>query len=172
MDLKEKIRVIPDFPKSGVSFKDITTLLKDGQALQETIKTFACHYRRHQVDMIVGVESRGFILGAPLAYEMGLGFTLIRKPNKLPGRVLAVEYDLEYGTDSLEIHTDAFAPGTRVLVVDDLLATGGTIWAAAELIRKLGGEIVGLAFLIELTYLQGREKLSEYDILSLIKYEE
>ncbi|HHY14854.1 MAG TPA: adenine phosphoribosyltransferase [Firmicutes bacterium] len=172
MDLKEKIRVIPDFPKPGVSFKDITTLLKDGEALRATVAAFAEHYRNYNVDMIVGVESRGFILGAPLAYEMGLGFALIRKPNKLPGRVLSVEYDLEYGTDRLEIHTDAFEPGTRVLLVDDLLATGGTIWAATELIRKLGGEIVSLAFLIELIYLQGRARLSDYDILSLVKYEE
>lgn len=172
MDLKEKIRVVPDFPKPGISFKDITTLLKDGDALRETVQLMAEYFQDHNVEMIVGVESRGFILGAPLAYEMGLGFTLIRKPKKLPGQVLAVEYDLEYGTDSLEIHTDAFAPGTRVLVVDDLLATGGTIWAATELIRKLGGEIAGLAFLIELTYLGGRQKLGSYDIFSLVKYDE
>lgn len=172
MDLKERIRVIPDFPKQGVSFKDITTLLKDGDALKETVRLFAQHYRHKQVEMIVGVESRGFIFGAPLACEMGLGFVLIRKPKKLPGEVLAVEYDLEYGTDSLEIHTDAFRPGTRVLIVDDLLATGGTIWAATELIGKLGGRIVGLAFLIELAYLGGRKKLADYDILSLVKYDE
>ncbi|NMA61505.1 MAG: adenine phosphoribosyltransferase [Firmicutes bacterium] len=172
MDLKEKIRVVPDFPKPGISFKDITTLLKDGEALQETVKLMANYFKDHDVEMIVGVESRGFILGAPLAYEMGLGFTLIRKPKKLPGQVLAVEYDLEYGTDSLEIHTDAFAPGTRVLVVDDLLATGGTIWAATELIRKLGGEIAGLAFLIELAYLDGRQRLDDYDIFSVVRYDE
>lgn len=172
MDLKEKIRVIPDFPKPGVSFKDITTLLKNGDALRAAVQAFADYYRNYEVDMIAGVESRGFILGAPLAYEMGLGFTLIRKPNKLPGQVLSVEYDLEYGTDRLEIHTDSFASGTRVLLVDDLLATGGTIWAATELIRKLGGEIVGLAFLIELAYLGGRVKLREYDILSLVKYDD
>ncbi|NMB20289.1 MAG: adenine phosphoribosyltransferase, partial [Firmicutes bacterium] len=127
MDLKEKIREIQDFPKPGISFKDITTLLKDADALRETVKRMAKHFGDHGIEMIVGVESRGFILGAPLAYEMGLGFTLIRKPKKLPGEVLAVEYDLEYGTDSLEIHTDSFLPGTKVLVVDDLLATGGTI---------------------------------------------
>ncbi|HHY10200.1 MAG TPA: adenine phosphoribosyltransferase [Firmicutes bacterium] len=172
MDLKEKIRVIPDFPKPGVSFKDITTLLKDGDALKETVRLFAKHYQNRRIDIIVGVESRGFIFGAPLAYEMGLGFALIRKPNKLPGEVLAVEYDLEYGTDSLEIHTDAFQPGTQVLIVDDLLATGGTIWAATELIGKLGGEIAGLAFLIELTYLHGRERLADYDIYSLVRYDE
>ena len=172
MDLRERIRVVPDFPKPGVSFKDITTLLKDGAALKETVLRLAEHFRNQGIDMIIGVESRGFILGAPLAYEMGLGFTLIRKPGKLPGEVLAVEYDLEYGSDSLEIHTDSFQPGTRVLVVDDLLATGGTIWAATELIRKLGGEVAGLAFLIELCYLGGREKLGDYHIFSLVKYTE
>ena len=172
MDLKEKIRVIPDFPQPGISFKDITTLLRDGEALRETVKRLAEHFKGTEVDMIVGVESRGFILGAPLAYEMGLGFTLIRKPGKLPGQVLSVEYDLEDGTDSLEIHADAFPPGTRVLVVDDLLATGGTIAAAIELIKKLSGQVVGLAFLIELAYLNGRERLSEYDIVSLVQYHE
>ena len=172
MDLKEKIRVIPDFPQPGISFKDITTLLRFGEALRETVKRLAEHFKGTEVDMIVGVESRGFILGAPLAYEMGLGFTMIRKPGKLPGQVLSVEYDLEYGTDSLEIHADAFPPGTRVLVVDDLLATGGTIAAAIELIKKLSGQVVGLAFLIELAYLNGRERLSEYDIVSLVQYHE
>lgn len=170
MDLKEKIRVIPDFPKPGISFKDITTLLKDGEALQETVRRMADYFKDKQIEMVVGVESRGFILGAPLAYEMGLGFTLIRKSGKLPGEVLSVEYDLEYGTDRLEIHTDSFAPGTRVLIVDDLLATGGTIWAAAELIRKLGGEVVGLAFLVELTYLGGRQRLGDYDVFTLVEY--
>lgn len=172
MDLRQKIRVIPDFPKPGISFKDITTLLKDPEALRESIKIMAEYFRDKNIDMIVGVESRGFILGAPLAYEMGLGFTLIRKPGKLPGDVLKVEYDLEYGTDSLEIHADAFAPGTRVLLVDDLLATGGTILAAADLIHKLGGEIGGVAFLIELAYLEGRERLKDYDILTLVSYDE
>ncbi|NLL47110.1 MAG: adenine phosphoribosyltransferase [Firmicutes bacterium] len=172
MNLREKIREIPDFPKPGISFKDITTLLKDGDALRETVKRMAKHFADHKIDMIVGVESRGFILGAPLAYEMGLGFTLIRKPKKLPGEVLKVEYDLEYGTDSLEIHSDSFPPGTRVLVVDDLLATGGTIEAAIELIQKLGGEVAGLAFLIELAYLGGRKRLLDYDIYSLVQYDE
>lgn len=175
MDLQEKIRVIPDFPQPGISFKDITTLLKDGEALRETVRRMASHFADSGIEMIVGVESRGFILGAPLAYEMGLGFTLIRKQGKLPGEVLAVEYELEYGTDRLEIHADAFAPGTRVLVVDDLLATGGTIAAAIELIKKLGGQVVGLAFLIELSYLGGRERLKtlgDYDILALVDYKE
>ncbi|HHT90191.1 MAG: adenine phosphoribosyltransferase [Bacillota bacterium] len=172
MDLKEKIRVIPDFPKAGISFKDITTLLKDAEALKETVQSMAEHFRDCGIEMIVGVESRGFILGAPLAYEMDLGFVLIRKPKKLPGEVLSVEYDLEYGTDNLEIHADAFPPGTKVLVVDDLLATGGTVEAAIKLIQKLGGEVAGLAFLIELTYLGGRQRLADYDIFSLVRYEE
>lgn len=172
MDLRQKIRVIPDFPKPGISFKDITTLLRDGEALHYAIKRMAEHFRGKNIDMVVGVESRGFILGAPLAYEMGLGFTLIRKPGKLPGEVLKVEYDLEYGTDGLEIHKDAFSPGTRVLIVDNLLATGGTILAALELIEKLGGEVGGLAFLIELAYLEGRERLKDYDILTLVSYSE
>jgi adenine phosphoribosyltransferase len=164
--------VIPDFPKAGISFKDITTLLKDAEALKETVQSMAEHFRDCGIEMIVGVESRGFILGAPLAYEMDLGFVLIRKPKKLPGEVLSVEYDLEYGTDNLEIHADAFPPGTKVLVVDDLLATGGTVEAAIKLIQKLGGEVAGLAFLIELTYLGGRQRLADYDIFSLVRYEE
>ncbi|HBG01781.1 MAG TPA: adenine phosphoribosyltransferase [Firmicutes bacterium] len=172
MDLKGKIRVIEDFPKPGISFKDITTLLKDAEALKETVQRMAEHFRDCGVEMIVGVESRGFILGAPLAYEMGLGFVLIRKPKKLPGDVLSVQYNLEYGTDHLEIHADAFSPGTKVLVVDDLLATGGTIEAAIQLIQKLGGDVAGLAFLIELTYLKGRQRLMDYDIFSLVRYEE
>lgn len=172
MDLKEKIRVIPDFPQPGISFKDITTLLKDAEAFREAIKRLAAHFAGKQVDMIVGVESRGFLLGAPLAYEMGLGFTLIRKPGKLPGEVISVEYDLEYGKDGLEIHADAFPPGTRVLIVDDVMATGGTISAAIELTKKLGGQVVGLAFLIELNYLGGREKLADYDIAALVQYDD
>lgn len=172
MDLRQKIRVIPDFPKPGISFKDITTLLRDGEALQYAIKSMAEHFRDKGIEMVVGVESRGFILGAPLAYEMGLGFTLIRKPGKLPGEVIRVDYELEYGTDGLEIHKDAFSPGTRVLLVDDLLATGGTILAAVELIEKLGGEVAGLAFLIELAYLEGRERLKDYDIFTLVSYSE
>lgn len=172
MDLKDKIRVIPDFPQPGISFKDITTLLKDAEAFREAIKRLAAHFAGKQVDMIVGVESRGFLLGAPLAYEMGLGFTLIRKPGKLPGEVISVEYDLEYGKDGLEIHADAFPPGTRVLIVDDVMATGGTISAAIELTKKLDGQVVGLAFLIELNYLGGREKLADYDIAALVQYDD
>ena len=171
MDLKEKIRVIPDFPQPGISFKDITTLLKDGEALRETVQRIANHFKDAGVEMIVGVESRGFILGAPLAYEMGLGFTLIRKPKKLPGEVLAVEYDLNTARTAWRSMPMPF-PGTKVLVVDDLLATGGTVAAAMELIHKLGGEVVGLAFLIELAYLGGRERLGDYDVFALVKYDE
>lgn len=172
MNLKEKIRVIPDFPKPGISFKDITTLLKDAEAFRYVIKTMAEYFKDKKIDMVVGVESRGFLLGAPLAYEMGLGFTLIRKPGKLPGDVLKVDYALEYGTDSLEIHTDSFKPGSNVLLVDDLLATGGTIAAAANLIERLGGKIAGFAFLVELSALEGRKKLKDYDILTLVQYDD
>lgn len=172
MNLKDTIRVIPDFPKPGISFKDITSLLKNPEALRTAVDILAEHFADSGIEMIVGIESRGFILGAPLAYKMGLGFTLIRKPKKLPGEVLSVEYDLEYGSDSLEIHKDAFTPGTKVLVVDDLLATGGTILAATELIGKLGGDIVGLAFLIELGHLEGRKKLGDHAIFSLVEYDE
>ncbi|NLY10590.1 MAG: adenine phosphoribosyltransferase [Firmicutes bacterium] len=172
MNLKEKIRVIPDFPKPGISFKDITTLLKDAEAFRYVIKTMAEYFKDKKIDMVVGVESRGFLLGAPLAYEMGLGFTLIRKPGKLPGDVLKVDYALEYGTDSLEIHTDSFKPGSNVLLVDDLLATGGTIAAAANLIERLGGKIAGFAFLVELSALEGRKNLKDYDILTLVQYDD
>lgn len=171
MDLKEKIRVIEGFPKPGISFKDITTLLEDPEAFQYAIKQLAQFCRERAVDIVVGVESRGFILGAPLAYELGLGFVLIRKRGKLPGEVLSVEYELEYGTDALEIHKDAVKPGMRVVLVDDLLATGGTIGAAAKLVEQVGAEISGFAFLIELESLKGRQNLEGYDIFTLVKYD-
>ncbi|MGI6037585.1 MAG: adenine phosphoribosyltransferase [Limnochordia bacterium] len=170
MDLRTKIREIADFPCPGVSFKDITTLLHDGQALRYVIQEMAKPYSESKPDLIVGVESRGFLFGAPLAYELGVGFGLIRKPNKLPAAVERVEYELEYGTDVLEIHRDAITPGLRVLLVDDLLATGGTIAAAVQLVEKLGGEVMGLSFLVELTYLKGRDKLPGYNIISLVQY--
>ncbi|NMB15486.1 MAG: adenine phosphoribosyltransferase [Firmicutes bacterium] len=170
MDLKAKIREIPDFPQPGVSFKDITTLLKDGEALKYVIQMMAKPFRESGPDLICGVESRGFLLGAPLAYELGVGFVLIRKPGKLPGAKETVEYSLEYGQDALEIHQDAISPGQRILLVDDLLATGGTIAAAAKLVEKLGGRILGLSFLVELTYLNGRDKIKGQNILSLVKY--
>ncbi len=172
MNLKDTIRVVPDFPKQGISFKDITTLLRDAEALRHAVRLMADYARERKVDMVFGVESRGFILGAPLAYELGVGFALIRKPGKLPGEVLRVDYALEYGTDALEIHKDAVEPGARVLIVDDLLATGGTISAAAQLVNKLDAEIAGIAFLIELEFLKGRDRLQGYDILTLVQYQD
>jgi adenine phosphoribosyltransferase len=170
MDLKEKIRVIDGFPVDGISFKDITTLLKDAGALNECINQMAEKFKETQVDIIVGPESRGFILATPLAYVMNTGFVPVRKPGKLPAETIKYEYSLEYGMDSLEIHKDAIKPGQRVLIIDDLLATGGTMFAAAKLVEKLGGEVVGLGFLIELEDLNGREKLSDYKVESLVKY--
>lgn len=172
MDLKRMIRVIPDFPQPGISFKDITTVLKDPQGLRQTVQAMADHFRDRGVDLIVGVESRGFLIGAPLAYELGTGFVLVRKPGKLPAATLRVEYEKEYGTDALEIHKDAVEPGQRVLLVDDLLATGGTIAAAAQLVEQLGGEIIGFAFMIELGGLQGRAKLGDREIFTLVRYDE
>ncbi len=172
MDLKPLIREVPDFPKPGISFKDITTLLKDGAALRQVVDEFDHHFRAAQPDLIVGAESRGFILGAPLAYQLGIGFVLVRKPGKLPADKERITYDLEYGQDSLEIHRDAIQPGQRVVIVDDLLATGGTISATAELVKRLGGVILGFAFIIELDALKGREKLSGYDVLSLVHYDD
>lgn len=170
MDLQALVREVPDFPQQGISFKDITPVLRNKEALQYIVQTMADHYKNHRVDMIVGVESRGFLIGAPLAYEMNTGFVIVRKPGKLPAESIRVEYALEYGKDALEIHRDAVQPGERVLVVDDLLATGGTIGASAELVRKLGGDIVGFAFLIELGFLGGRSRLGNHEILSLIRY--
>lgn len=172
MDVKSLIRVIPDFPQPGVSFKDITTLLKDGPALRETVKKMVAAFRDEQIDAVVGIESRGFIFGSPIAYELGVGFIVVRKPGKLPADRHRVDYSLEYGTDSLEMHKDAIQPGQRVLIVDDLLATGGTIAAAAELVRRAGGTIVGYSFLIELAFLNGRQKLLGENIQSLVIYDE
>ncbi|MFS8533739.1 MAG: adenine phosphoribosyltransferase [Limnochordales bacterium] len=175
MDLRSLIREVPDFPKPGVNFKDITPLLTNGEALRYAVQRMADHYRDRKPELVVGVESRGFTVGAPLAYELGVGFVLIRKSNKLPAEKIRVEYELEYGKDALEIHVDAIRPGQRVLIVDDLLATGGTMEAAARLVEQLKGQIVGFAFLIELAFLKGRErlrKLGNYEILSLVTYEE
>ncbi|NLN27174.1 MAG: adenine phosphoribosyltransferase [Firmicutes bacterium] len=172
MDLKSKIRVIPDFPEPGISFKDITTLLQDGPALREAVRMMADAFRDDRVDVVVGVESRGFIFGSPIAYELGVGFVIVRKPGKLPSDTYRVEYALEYGTDALEMHKDAIKPGQRVLIVDDLLATGGTIAAAADLVRRAGGEIVGYSFLIELAYLNGRERLKGERIHALVRYDD
>lgn len=172
MDVKSLIRVIPDFPQPGVSFKDITTLLKDGPALRETVKSMADVFRNEKIDVVVGIESRGFIFGSPIAYELGVGFVVVRKPGKLPADNYRVDYTLEYGTDSLEMHKDAIQPGQRVLIVDDLLATGGTIAAAAELVSRAGGAIVGYSFLIELAFLNGRSKLPGQNIHSMVIYDD
>jgi|SRR5690554_263727 len=171
MNLKEKIRVVPDFPKPGINFIDITTLFKEGKALQEALNQMAEMVKDLEIDVLVGPEARGFLVGAPLAYKLGAGFVPVRKSGKLPGEVLEANYELEYGNDTLQIHKDAIQPGTRVLVVDDLLATGGTVGSTGDLVRQLGGELVGYAFLIELTFLKGRDKLAGYPVHSLIKYD-
>jgi len=170
VDLGARIRDIADFPKPGIQFKDITTLLKDGPSFKAAIDGLLAQIGDRQVDAVVGMESRGFIFGAPVAYSLGVGFVPVRKLGKLPAEVVSVEYDLEYGSATLEMHKDALAPGARVLVVDDLLATGGTVAGTIELVKQLQGEIVALAFLIELTFLKGRERLAGHDIVTLISY--
>ena len=169
-DLRAKIREVPDFPKPGILFYDITTLLKDAAAFRESIDLLAQPFRDRPVDIVVGMESRGFIFSAPLALELGAGFVPVRKLGKLPAETISVEYALEYGTNTLEIHRDAILPGQKVLVVDDLLATGGTVNGTIDLVRRLGGEVVGLAFLVELTFLQGRERLRGYDLHAVVSY--
>lgn len=172
MNLVEKIREVQDFPKPGIGFKDITTLLEDGEALKYTVNVISEHLKEQKVDIVVGPEARGFILGTPVAFNLGIGFVPIRKPGKLPAKVESYEYTLEYGTDKLEIHLDAIKPGMRVAIVDDLLATGGTVAAATKLIEKLGGEVVSIEFLIELDFLNGRKKLEGYNVNSLVHYSE
>lgn len=172
MDLKEKIRVVEDFPKEGISFKDITTLLKDKDAYKQTIDTMVDICKEKGVDVVVGPEARGFVLGAPVAYGLGVGFVLVRKPGKLPAETVSYEYDLEYGKDTLEIHRDAIKPGQKVVIVDDLLATGGTALAVIKLVEKLGGIVTGVLFAMELTFLNGRQTLSGYEVHSLIQYNE
>jgi adenine phosphoribosyltransferase len=169
--LKTFIRDVPGFPKEGITFKDITPLLKDGAAFREAVDRIATGYKDKKVDVVVSVDARGFIFGAAVAYSLGVGMVPVRKKGKLPFKTHSATYDLEYGKDTLQIHQDAFKKGDRVLIVDDLLATGGTTAAVIELVKKLGGEIVGIAFLIELTALKGREKLKGYPVLSLIKDE-
>jgi len=169
-DLKDCIRNIPDFPKPGILFRDITTLLKDKSAFKLAVDTLANKFKNKKIDAVVAVEARGFILGGAIAYKLGAGFVPVRKKGKLPAKTNAVTYDLEYGTDTLEMHHDAIKRGDKVLIVDDLLATGGTVEAVTELVKQLEGEIVGIAFLIELTDLKGVEKLKEYPVYSLIKY--
>src|SRR5579864_2592383 len=168
--LEDWIRDIPDFPQKGVLFKDITPMLQDGVAFRAALDRLAAHYAGAGIQAVVGVESRGFIFGAPLAYLLNCGFVPVRKFGKLPSQTVSVEYALEYGTNIVEVHQDAVKPGQRVLIVDDLLATGGTVSAAIELIELLGGQIAGIAFLVELTFLKGREHLSNYDVFALIKY--
>jgi adenine phosphoribosyltransferase len=169
-ELKTYIRDIPDFPKPGIVFKDITPLLAAAAAFQETVNRIADHYR-DRVDMVLGIESRGFIVGAAVAYRLGLGLALVRKPGKLPAERYAASYALEYGTDTLEIHRDAFGNRTRVLIVDDLLATGGTASAAIELVRRLDGVVGGCAFIIELAFLQGRRRLDTAEVFALLRYD-
>jgi adenine phosphoribosyltransferase len=169
-DLAKYIRDVPDFPKKGVLFKDITTLLKDPTAFHAAIERLTEEFRQDRVDLVVGMESRGFIFGAPLAYNLGSGFVPVRKLGKLPAETLRVEYALEYGTNTLEIHKDAIKPGQRVLIVDDLLATGGTVAATIELVRRLGGTVVAVSFLIELLFLEGRKYLGDdYRVVTLLQ---
>src|SRR5438093_3542946 len=170
-DLKGKIRDIKDFPTEGILFKDITTLLKEGPAFRCVVDALAGRYQKERVDVVVGVESRGFILGGALAHQLEAGFVPVRKPGKLPGKTIKVEYELEYGRDAPAGHEDAIKPGQRVLAVDDLLATGGTMGATLRLIRLLGGQVVGVAFMIELAFLHGRDKLKEPTLHALIVYE-
>jgi len=171
MDLKEKIRVIEDFPIKGISFKDITTLLQDKEAFKYAIDSMAEHFRDKDIDLVIGPEARGFILGAPLAYAIGAGFVPVRKKGKLPYDTMSMSYELEYGSDDLEIHADAIKKGQKVVIIDDLLATGGTINSVIKLVEAAGGVISGLGFLIELTELKGRDRISGYEIVSLLKYD-
>jgi len=170
MDLKSRIRDVPDFPKKGIVFKDITPLLRDAAALTQAIREMKYHCLGKRIDAIVGIESRGFILGSVLAHELGVGFVPVRKAGKLPWTTIKEEYTLEYGSAALEIHKDAIAEGQNVVIVDDLLATAGTALATTKLVEKLGGKVLSLLFLVELTFLNGAEKLKGYDVASLIKY--
>ncbi len=169
-DLANLIRSIPDFPKKGILFRDITTLLKHGEGFRKAIKTFVSRYKDADIDKVACIEARGFLLGAPVAYELGCGVVPIRKPGKLPHETIRATYQLEYGMDAVEIHKDAIEQGEKVLIIDDLLATGGTARAAAELVERLGGTIVAIAFLIELGDLNGRDLLDKYEVFSVINY--
>ena len=170
-DLKKLIREVPDFPKPGILFYDITTLLKDPAGLKRVIDELKEHYRAARVDVVLGIEARGFIFAPALAYALGVGFVPVRKPKKLPAEVVSVEYQLEYGSDSLEIHKDAIASGQNVLIVDDVLATGGTAAAVTKLVEKLGGRVAGVGFVLELLFLGGRKKLEGRDVFSLLAYD-
>jgi len=170
--LKALVRTVPDFPKPGILFYDITTLLKDRTGFAQLIDALAAHYIEQRIDLVLGIEARGFIFGPALAYRLNAGFVPVRKPRKLPAPVARVTYDLEYGSDTLEIHMDAIKPGQRVVLVDDLLATGGTMQATVKLVKQLGGEIAGLGFAVELDFLKGRDRFPEYDVFSLLHYDE
>lgn len=170
MDLKKMIRDVPDFPKAGILFKDITTLIGDPKGFAETVKTMTAPFRNQKVDLVLGVESRGFIFGGAMAQQLGAGFVPIRKPGKLPAETIGEEYTLEYGVNRLEIHKDGLKPGQRVLIVDDLLATGGTARASANLAGKLGAEIVSLVFAVELSFLEGRKSLADLPVFCLLTF--
>ncbi|HEX4003756.1 MAG TPA: adenine phosphoribosyltransferase [Candidatus Acidoferrales bacterium] len=170
-DLKKLIREIPDYPKPGILFYDLTTLLKDQKGFHSLVDQLCEHYAGRKVDIVAGIEARGFIFAPALAYRLGAGFVPVRKPKKLPSKTTSVTYQLEYGTDQLEIHEDAVRPGQHVLLCDDLLATGGTAAASIEIVRKLGGEVVGAAFAVELNFLNGRKKLPGVDVFSMLKYD-
>ncbi|MDU5721984.1 MAG: adenine phosphoribosyltransferase [Clostridium butyricum] len=171
MDLKEKIRVIENFPKEGISFKDITTLIGDGEGLKASIDAIVDYLKDKNIDLIVGPEARGFIFGVPVAYALGVGFAPVRKPGKLPAETISVMYDLEYGSDEIQIHKDAIKPGQRIAIVDDLLATGGTVEAVTKLVEQAGGIVASVDFVTELTDLRGRDKLQGYDVMSLVEYD-
>jgi adenine phosphoribosyltransferase len=168
--LKQLIREVPDFPKPGVNFYDITTLLKDKHGFRQTVDALAAHYRRANIDVVVGIEARGYFFAPAIALAVGAGFVPVRKPRKLPHTVKSIDYELEYGTDQLEIHVDAIEPGQRVLIIDDVMATGGTASAVARLVELLNGQVVGLGFVIELTFLNGRKKLEGRDVFTLLEY--
>jgi len=169
--LKQLIREVPDFPKAGINFYDITTLLKHPEGFRHTIDALAKEFEGEKVDSVIGIEARGFIFAPALAYNLGAGFVPVRKPKKLPAECASISYDLEYGQDTLQMHRDAVGEGHRVLIADDLLATGGTARAVVDLVEQLGGKVVGLVFVVELEFLPGREKLAGYDVRSLIKYQ-
>lgn len=169
--LKKLIREVPDFPKPGILFYDITTLLKDKTGFKQVIDALACHYQNAGIDTVLGIEARGFIFAPALAYALGAGFVPVRKPKKLPSICVSVSYDLEYGTDTLEIHKDAIKPGERILILDDLLATGGTAAATIRLAEQLGGKVIGAGFVVELTFLNGRKRLPGRDVFSLLQYD-
>ncbi len=170
LDLREYIRSIPGFPKPGIVFRDITPLLADGKALREACKGIADHFKAKKPELVVGAEARGFIFGTGVAMELGVGFAPVRKPGKLPAKTLSYTYDLEYGQDTLTMHWDAVKAGQRVLLVDDLLATGGTMEACAHMVEQLGGKVLGCGFVVELSFLPGRKKLSKYEVFSLVDY--